>query len=181
MKKILTSLLLGLCISTSGVYATDSWVFTSSGYHTAPSQVETIPPSQYSNTNYTQQVQAPQYTNVNYVQPVQSSQYTNPPVQYVNTNVQKPVITQPQYQSTSSYSDPKLQKQMLKNQKSVQNKVLNAQIKNHMDQITAITNDMTMPMDEKSRQIQYHQNQILELKNQKSLNNYNYKKAKDNI
>ena len=65
---------------------------------------------------------------------------------------------------------------MLKNQKNVTNKIIDTQINNKMTRIIQIANDTKMSDEEKDKILKQYQNDIVNLKNQKTLNNYKYKK-----
>lgn len=72
--------------------------------------------------------------------------------------------------------ETQLQKNMLKNQKNVTNKIIDTQINNKMTRIIQIANDTKMSDEEKDKILKQYQNDIVNLKNQKTLNNYKYKK-----
>ena len=71
--------------------------------------------------------------------------------------------------------ETQLQKNMLKNQKNVTNKIIDTQINNKMTRIIQIANDTKMSDEEKDKILKQYQNDIVNLKNQKTLNNYKYK------
>ena len=72
--------------------------------------------------------------------------------------------------------ETQLQKNMLKNQKNVTNKIIDTQINNKMTRIIQVANDTKMSDEEKDKILKQYQNDIVNLKNQKTLNNYKYKK-----
>lgn len=72
--------------------------------------------------------------------------------------------------------ETQLQKNMLKNQKNVTNKIIDTKINNKMTRIIQIANDTKMSDEEKDKILKQYQNDIVNLKNQKTLNNYKYKK-----
>ncbi len=72
--------------------------------------------------------------------------------------------------------ETKLQKKMLKNQKNVTNKIIDTQINNKMTRIIQVANDTNMSDEEKDKMLKQYQDDIINLKNQKTLNNYKYKK-----
>lgn len=72
--------------------------------------------------------------------------------------------------------ETQLQKNMLKNQKNVTNKIIDTQINNKITRIIQVANDTKMSDEEKDKILKQYQNDIVNLKNQKTLNNYKYKK-----
>ncbi|AOR38217.1 hypothetical protein BHV42_02950 [Candidatus Melainabacteria bacterium MEL.A1] len=69
----------------------------------------------------------------------------------------------------------------LKNAKSAKYKVIDAQIRAISDKVVDLTNDTTISSDEKQKLFEQCATEIQELKDQKTLINYKYVKAKKNL
>jgi hypothetical protein len=74
-----------------------------------------------------------------------------------------------------------LQLMQLKNEKKAKDTVINTQIKVIKIQIAKVTIDESMPANVKNAKLNEYQNKILNLENQKSAINLQYKKAKKAI